>query len=176
MRCIITTRNGTRCSREAAEGGLGFCWQHVPVDTASKRERWKLGIAGAALVVSTVDIIIKIGELAVKYLPEFFGSGDPDQNQAKARLENILFDKPIHPSFPSSYAPGGRRVDWAALEEFVREAVWLRDLKTDIDPQTLPWIEAKFSEWYENLNDYHRSILNEDINKLSEKTSGNDDA
>jgi hypothetical protein len=171
MQCRMTTRRGDRCQRSAVEGGVGFCWQHVPVDSASKRERWKQRIEAAALVVSSAELIIKIAELAAEHLHEFFGAGDPDQNNAKGRLQELLFDEPPFPSFPESYVPGSR-VDWIALEEFVREAVWLRDHSDNIEPAALPWLEGKFSAWFDQMNSYHRSVLLGQIEKLCTSANG----
>ncbi len=125
---------------------------------------------GAALLVSTADLIIKIGELVIQHLHALFGSGDPEQNHAKDRLQILFFDRPLFSTLPDSYVPGSR-VDWKALEGFVREAVYIRDHTEGVDPQALPWLVAKFSQWYEGLNDHHKSILRDEIDNLSRSSA-----
>ena len=58
-RCRIITADGHQCSRKPVAGGVGFCWQHVPVTKLADREKWQERLQGAALAVATTDVVIK---------------------------------------------------------------------------------------------------------------------
>ena len=162
QRCRMMTRSGEQCSRNAAEGGMGFCWQHVPVKGEGNREKWKLRIEGAALVVSASELLIKIIELAVEHCHEFFGSGD-DQTRAKEQIEVELDLMPDLPDMPD-YAPGAR-VDWKSLLQLLMKAKQAKDTpgKEDIEH-----LERSFVQWLDNLNDYHKEELLKAIAAYSE--------
>jgi hypothetical protein len=72
----MVKKDGRPCTRNAEPSGMGFCWQHAPVKEKEDREKWKLRIDGAALGVAATGVLIKIIELAVDHLHEFFGPGD----------------------------------------------------------------------------------------------------
>ena len=171
MRCRMITRSGEQCKRDAEPGGLGFCWQHVPTDSATTREKWKVGIERVTLLVAATELVLKIGEFAVKHLHEFFGAGDPGQNAARERVRRLVRVPLGPPELPNEYAPGSR-VDWIALEEFVREANWLHDHAAEAAPGALEWLEERFDQWYESMNDYHRSILRDQVQALADATGG----
>lgn len=59
MQCRMVTKAGVRCRRTAAEGGLGFCWQHIPVDSPDKREKWKTRLERVALLLSATEVVIQ---------------------------------------------------------------------------------------------------------------------
>jgi hypothetical protein len=79
----MVAKSGEQCKRIAADGGMGFCWQHVVVKQATDRDKWKQRVEIASLAVAATDLLIKLVELAVTHLPEFFGLGDHAQNAAK---------------------------------------------------------------------------------------------
>jgi hypothetical protein len=109
----MVTKSGERCSRQAIPAGMGFCWQHVPVAKEKEADRLNRNdsIEAAAVVVTAADVIIKIVELAIKYLPEFFG---PSDDQTKAKQQIMKDFSPMSPNLPNTYVPGAR-VDWQKL-------------------------------------------------------------
>jgi hypothetical protein len=153
-RCRMTTHDGKQCTRPPAPGGLGFCWQHVPVKDKADREKWKLPIEGAALVVATADLLLKVAEFAVEHCHEFFGEGDA-QTRAKHQIEKELDLGPVFPSFPTEYDPGSR-VDWKRLLELSREAKALTKHPGDSEAERL---EQKFDAWFASLSNMHRKEL-----------------
>ena len=171
MQCRMTTRRGSRCTRAAEEGGLGFCWQHLPVESTNKREKWKTRMEKLTLLLSTAELVIKIGELAIEHLHELHGDGDPTQTGARHRLENMFWEGPRLPALAETYDPGAR-VDWKTLEEFVREAAYIQSHAAEADLRALPWLESKFTSWFDSLNDYHRTILLNEIQALANATGG----
>jgi hypothetical protein len=158
-RCRMVTKQHERCSRKAVPGGMGFCWQHVPVK-AKDREKWKLGIEGASLVVASAELLIKIVELAVQYLPEMFGPGD---EQTNAKREIASHFPPSWPALPGNYAPG-KRVDWKTLLELLQDAESAAD-----DPASSNYInlERRFDGWFEHMNEYHKARLLEAVSKAA---------
>lgn len=158
-RCRMITQDGHQCSRNVTPGGMGFCWQHVPVQNNADREKWKLRIEGAALAVASVEVLLKIIELAVEHLPEFFGSGD-DQTRAKHEIQAHF---PVrYPSFGSGEFEAGARVDWKTLLKLFRDAKRAADDPGAADYQSL---ESRFDEWFDQMNDFHKGELLKAISK-----------
>jgi hypothetical protein len=157
----MVTKEGSRCSRQASSGGMGFCWQHVPVQRASDREKWKLRVEGAALAVSAADLLIKVVQIAVEHLHELFGPGD-EQSRAKQRLQSNF--PPSYPKRADSYVPGSR-VDWKSLLRLYEEARRIAQAPESGDWQVL---EQQFVVWFDNLNKYHKSKLLKAIEEQSE--------
>lgn len=159
VQCRMTTREGQRCSRIAVEGGMGFCWQHVPVNKASDREKWKNRIEGAALIVSSADLILKIAEFAVNHLHEFFGLGN-QAHTAKVKIEEELDLGPKWETLSDSYG-GSARVDWTALLNLVSHSKLLRSkiLRPDNETILVRELEEKFDAWFNSLTAYHRDEL-----------------
>jgi hypothetical protein len=119
---------------------------------ASGREKWKFRIEGAALAVSAADVLIKITQLAVEHLHEFFSPGD---EQSKAKNELAAEFPPFFPDFPKSYAPGSR-VDWKTLLGLFEDAQHMVDSPHSKNYHVL---EQRFVEWFDHLNDYHKEEL-----------------
>jgi hypothetical protein len=152
-RCLMTTHDGKQCTRAAVEGGLGFCWQHIPVKNEADREKWKLGIEGAALVVATADLLFKVAEFAVEHCHELLGDGDA-QSKAKRRIERELALGVRQPSI-GNITPGAR-VDWKSLLELSREA---KALTEHPDDKAAERLEEKFDLWFASLHPTHRKEL-----------------
>jgi hypothetical protein len=154
IRCRMTTRDGHQCSRDAVEGGMGFCWQHVPEKTEADREKWKKRIEGAALVVAASDLLLKIVEFAVEHCHELFGEGD-EQSRAKHKIEKELKLGPRYPTDLTGISPGSR-VDWKGLLELSREA---RASLQSPESANLARLEQGFDRWFQNLNKQHKEEL-----------------
>lgn len=168
MQCRITTRRGNRCTREAVEGGLGFCWQHASALDKKEEGRWKTRLEGAALVVAASELILKITEIAIQCLNEYFGSGESDQLDAKHHLKRALKIRSHLGTYEEESFIIQARVDWIALSEFALEAAWIKNNADShpIDPRALQWLERKFNAWYENLDESFKSTLNNQLAAL----------
>ncbi len=162
--CRMTTKAGERCSRNAMPGSMGFCWQHVPASEGEDRSRWKERLKGAALVVSATEILVKIVELAVNYLPELFGSGEPNQTEAKNQLVEEF--QAYWPASSDSYAPGSR-VDWIGLLNLHQEAKRFQEATRTASSRKIEELEQSFDSWFSTMNDYHRKLLLKAIEEMS---------
>jgi hypothetical protein len=151
----MVTKDSHQCSRQAVPGGMGFCWQHVPVQSKVDREKWKLRIEGAALAVSAADVLIKIIQLAVEHLHEFFAGPGAGDEQSEAKNELAAEFPPFFPDFPKSYAPGSR-VDWKTLLRLFEDA---QHMANNPHSENYRVLEQRFFEWFDHLNDYHKKEL-----------------
>jgi hypothetical protein len=163
-RCRMIKDDGSRCKGRIHPGSFQFCEEHVPIAF-----KWKERLEIAALTVSSAELIAKLVELALK-LPEFFGSGVPDQKGAK---EAILRDFTLSawdlvPNL-TSFAPGSR-VDWVALRAVWETAKRLRNPNATVGD--IEAAEAAFDTWFEDMNDYHRATLLEFIKEERTKQTG----
>jgi hypothetical protein len=163
-RCRITTKSGERCSRSAELGGMGFCWQHVPIPKESKGRSWEDWIKITGLIVTATGVVLKIAELAIKHLPEYFGPGD-EQTEAKKK---IMEDFPPFWSRPPDVIVPGARVDWKELLSIYQSARALNASGTSRDDQAVDNLERQFATWFESLDPYHQEQLLRAIEELSE--------
>lgn len=151
----MVTKSGEQCSREAVSGGMGFCWQHVLTERAIDRSKWKDRMESAALVVSATELIIKLIELAVTHLPEFFGTGD-EQTEAKQTLRDELevFSWETLPDILDV----GCRVDWKQLLSVYNVVKNIQkgsnDAKSDV-----AYLEKLFDDWFSQMNSFHQKEL-----------------
>jgi hypothetical protein len=151
----MKTKNKKQCARDAEPGALGLCWQHLPAKEKD-REKWQRRIEGATLAVMSADLLIKIVQIAVEHLPEFFGDGD-DQTSAKHKIESHF--PPTFPELAGDYKPGAR-VDWKTLLELLQDAERATTEPSFVDYEIL---ETKFDRWFEQMNEYHKGKLLEAI-------------
>ena len=163
--CRMVTKNGDRCSRFASSGTLGFCWQHTP-SRLSSSEAWKKRLEGAALAVAASEVLLKVVELAIKYLPEFFGSGVAEQNAAKSALLNRTEIGPYWPPEADVYAPGSR-VDWVRLNAIVIKMDETLGNDSGNPDHAILRIERDFKAWFDDMNDFHKGLLLEAIDQAS---------
>lgn len=117
------------------------------------------------MCVGVAELLLKIGEVAIKHLPELFGSGG-DQSASRNRIISQLDLSPWSlASLPSSCAPGSR-VDWAGLERMINTSKNLAS--TSEDSRALDELEQAFDSWLAALSDYHRTLLLSAIEDLAE--------
>lgn len=156
-RMVTEQGKGKQCSRSAKTGSHGFCWQHTP-SKKSNSETWKNRLEGAALAIAASEILLKVVELAILYLPEHFGSGDPDQNAAKEALRrriDLVYGHP--PDEPNGYTPNSR-VDWVELRSIVSNMDHVLET-ADGSEAAHSRVEQDFVRWFDNMNIYHKGLL-----------------
>jgi len=147
----MITRDGHRCSRAPVPGGLGFCWQHVPVESEADREKWKVGIEGAALAVASADLLLKIVELVVAHAHGIIGN-------IEGYVGWFSREEVITPRVPLSK-------EAHILAELAHEArITARRPKLFYVDD----LECRFNEWFECLSDDQRKLLLEEIEGTSE--------
>ena len=162
----MVTKSGDRCSRSAASGSIGFCWQHTPSKRANA-DNWKNRLEGAALAVAASEILLKVVELAITHLPEFFGSGVADQNAAKSALTSRIDLGPYWPPDADGYAPGSR-VDWVGLNAIVQKM----DRAIKEQGRGTAQVENDFVSWLDDMNEFHRGLLLAAIDQASTEDRG----
>lgn len=165
-KCRMVTKSGDQCSRSAGSGSLGFCWQHTPSKRANT-DTWKNRLEGAAVAVAASEVLLKVVELAITHLPEFFGSGVADQNAAKSALTSRIELGPHWPPDPDSYVAGSR-VDWAELNAIVQKM----DQAAKEQGRGMAQVENDFVSWLDDMNEFHRGLLLAAIDEANTEESG----
>lgn len=170
QRCRMVTNKGQRCQRQAQDGGLGFCWQHLPVQASKKNElRRRLKDVGTgALIILASNALEQVVTRATDALIELFGAGDPSQNSAKAQLEQRYEKSLGYPKMRDSYAPGAR-VDWIGLRAIVMNA---DSLLASHEPALadIQSLDRKFDTWFNEMNPYHRELLLNSIREFKQSS------
>ena len=156
--CRVVTQKGTRCMRRAQDGGLGFCWQHVPVQLEEKKRFWDGERVSGTVGEVTKAVVVQIVIEALKALVEVFGHGGGSQSEAKRILQTRYpsFDVP---DLPDHYVPGAR-VDWVALlsiDDHAKELAARSDVAgAEVEARS---VETVFDQWFDQLHPYHRERL-----------------